>query len=396
VPETATGVEPYCLERMPLAEPDSSKLAEWESFRNCSSLGSPWHDPLWLQRYFVGQLEDLDVHLLYQSGSLCGVAPFMWRKNWPLKWHLGELTIAKPPLIRFRLLGSTLNFPEVESAYDALFSELADLRKPYDALQFESVPLDSFLWKYLHTSPLIRRLFRLYEPDPPAPHHIVRLNHGSMDEYMKKFSSKHRNGLRREVRRIREGALGEMRFVQYRRPEEVSLFLDSAVEVSKKTYQWNLHQGGLRETDSLRQLMLSAAEHGWLRAYLLFCNQVPHAFLLAFQYKGYFMPLETGYDPAFSKYSLGMVLQLMVIEELLADNPPEVMDYGDDSYYKALLATESYLQAKVILFRPTAYTRLVQEGHRTCQAVTRSTARVLDRMHLKSHIKKVIRQWGRR
>jgi hypothetical protein len=385
-------VEQCRLSRVSLDTISDSMVAEWESFHGRYSSDSPMHDPRWLRGYFEGQLEHLSAYLLHQSGSLLGVAPFL-RKDWPLKWYLGELAVAKPQLRRLRLLGGLPDLPQDESVYDLLFSELAKPEHGYDALQLEEIPVDSFLWKYLHNSPLVRRSFRRYLPGAPSPHLLLRFR-GSFDEYMKKFSKKHRHELRREVRRIREGALGEMRFVQYTRPEEVSLFLDPAVTVSKKTYQWNLHQRGLSATDLLRRRLLFAAENGWFRSYLMFCNDVPCAFLAGFQYGGLFLPHEMGFDPALSKYSVGTVLQMLVVEDLFAHNTPEVLDLGGYGGWKDVLSTESYLESTILLFRPGAYTRFVQEGHRICQSVTKTSAVVLDKLQFKSTLKKLIRRWA--
>ena len=45
-------------------------------------------------------------------------------RDWPLKWHLGELCVGTFPLTRLRLLGGSLAFPENESACDLLFSKV--------------------------------------------------------------------------------------------------------------------------------------------------------------------------------------------------------------------------------------------------------------------------------
>lgn len=392
MPETMVEIGQYSLQRVSLAQVDRSTLADWESFSSRQGTASPQQDPVWLRGFFAGQLDNLRVYFLYQSGKLCGVAPFLL-KDWPLKWHLGEVTLARPRMRRLRLLGGGLNFPEDVSAYDMLFNELARTENSFDTLYFEEVPPESFLGRYLQTSLVVRHTFRRYLPEPPAPHLQLRFR-GSFEDYMTKFSKKHRHELRREVRRVRDGALGEMRFVRYTNPEEVSVCLRAAVEVSQKTYQWNLHQRGLISTDLLEQRMVFAAEHGWLRSYLLFCNDIPHAFLIGFQYGRLFLPHEMGFDPAAAKYSIGTVLQLLAVEDLFAFNVPEIVDLGGYGTWKNTLSTDSYLESKVFLFRPGCYTRFVQEGHQISQVVTRMTTAILERARLKTRLKKMIRGWS--
>src|SRR5258708_2437172 len=122
-PEILPAVEPYRLHQVSLDAADASLLLDWKTLlSNCQS-HSLMDDPEWLQGYFAGQLDKLTAYLLYQSGYLSGVAPFL-RKDFPLKWYLGELTVARPQLRRLRLLGGIPNLPEDEAVYDLLFSEL--------------------------------------------------------------------------------------------------------------------------------------------------------------------------------------------------------------------------------------------------------------------------------
>ena len=382
----------YSLRRVGLATAPASELSDWQAYFQLGDFHLPTDDPEWLQGFFQGQIENLSGYLLYQSGALSGVAPFL-RKDWPLRCHLGEIRVAQLPLRRLRLLGGKLNFPETEAAYDILFSELIASEKAIDVISLHEVPIDSFLWNYLKSSRFIRREFRRYIPGAPSPHELLRFR-GTFDDYMKKFSAKHRSELRRQVRRIREGALGEMRFVRYTKPEEVEPFLEPAVEVSKKTFQWNLHKRGLYATDLIRQRLQFAAQHGWFRSYLLFCNNVPCAFRAGFQYRGRYLPLEIGFDPALSKHSVGTVLQLLVIEEMFTHDTPELIDFGGYGGWKHTLATERYLESEVLLFRPGAYTRFVQEAHRACEFATKKLSRAFERLQLKRAIKKMIRNWS--
>jgi hypothetical protein len=235
-PQFSAGIGRYSMRCVPLDGPGETFLSEWQSFHRQYCKDSPMHDPEWLKGYFDGQTNNLFVYSLYQSGSLCGLAPFLLR-DWPLKWYLGELAVAKFPLRRFRLLGGTLAFPDDEAACDALFSEVVQSNIDFDMLQLEEIPIDSFLWNYLHHSKLVRELFLSYQPELPSPHPVLRFR-GSFEQYMGKFNSKHRNTLRRKLKKLREGALGQMRLARFETPQEVSAFLEQAVKVSRKTYQW--------------------------------------------------------------------------------------------------------------------------------------------------------------
>jgi hypothetical protein len=380
---------PYSLISTVLDAAPSDLLAQWQAFRAPNP--SPMHDPFWLKGYFEGQTNNLVIYSLFQSGSLRGLAPFV-RRDWPLKWYLGELCVAAFPLKRLRLLGGPLAFPEDEAVCDLLFSRLV-AGGGFDALFLEEIPVESFLWNYLHTSRVIRDSFLLYQPDAVSPHPILRIE-GTFEQYMGKFSSKHRNTLQRKVKKLREGALGAMRLVRYESPAEVTAFLDQAVEISRKTYQWQLHQRGLSAVDLLRKRLQFASEHGWMRCYLLFCGDQAVAFIVGYQYEGTFVLDEIGHDPETSKYSTGAVLQLLCVEDLFNHNRPQVFDLQDYARYKDELSNESYMQGRVFLFRKGVYPRFLRVGHRLCSTVTLSVSASLDRMGLKSKVRKALRRLG--
>jgi len=390
--DTLAGAQSCSLRHNILRAVDDSLVSEWQSFHQRSSPDDPMQDIEWLRGYFDGQTDNVQLYSFVRGGRLVGISPFL-RKDWPMTWHLGAWKIAQFPLKRLKLLGNKLDLPEDEAAYDLIFSELAKPDAGFDALYLEEIPLDSFLWKYLHRSELIRRSFLPYEPAPPSLRLLLRLD-GSFEQYMDKFSSKHRKNLLREVKRLRQGALGEARLVRYESPEEVPGFLDQAFEVSRKTYQWTLYRRGLSATDLVRKRALFAAKHQWLRSYLLFCGGRACAFAIAYQYGGRFLLEEVGFDPGLAKHSVGTVLQLMTVEDLFSHNRPHVLDFHSYGKYKEVLSTESYLQGQVFLFRPGMYSRLLRSGHCSCEFSNRTVSALLDRMNLKTRLRQRLRGWS--
>jgi CelD/BcsL family acetyltransferase involved in cellulose biosynthesis len=387
-PPAATEAPAYVLRESPFRALTPAMLDDWRRFETAQPSDSPAQDPEWIRGYFEEDLDHISTYLLYQGSELRGHASFLWRE-WPMKLHLGEVGIARLPLKRLRLLGETLNFPGDDGCYDLLFRSLA-ARQGHDALYFDQIPVESRLWSYLTTSALVERGFHRYQSDEPSLHPRLRFT-GTFDEYLKKFNKSHRHHLRRKVSRFREEAPGEVRFVRYTRPEEVDPFLDAAVEVSKKTYQWNLHGRGLRATDRLRRRLHFAAGRGWFRSYLLYCGEAPYAFLVGYQWKGRYYTDEIGFDPVLAKRSPGTVLQMMVLEDMHAFDTPELIDFGSYDKYKEEFANDSYQHCAMYLFRRTPYLRALAAGDYACRRVTGLAARLLHRFDLKRGLKKAIR-----
>lgn len=378
------------LEQASLGNPSEAFLSAWKEFEQKSAPDNVAQDPDWVRGYFLEDLNNITSYLIYDGGgSVCGSASFLL-KDWPMKLHLGEVTLAELPLRRLRLLGGSPSLPESEDIYDLVFRNLAD-NKAYDAVHLAQVPLDSFLWRYIAKSALVRRAFYCYQPEPPSIHPRLRFCE-SFEEYMKSnFSKTHRHTLRRKVTRFQEESPGPVKLVRYTSSEEVAPFLDAAVQVSKKTYQWNLHQRGLRAIQRFERRYGFAAERGWFRSYLLFCGDVPCAFLGGYQWKGRYYTDEIGFDPAFTKHSPGTVLQMLAIQDMFAFNRPELIDFGSYDRYKEEFANDNYNHGDLLLFRRRAYCRFIQAAHYACRITTKAAVHTLRALNLKGRLKRKVR-----
>jgi CelD/BcsL family acetyltransferase involved in cellulose biosynthesis len=129
-----------------------------------------------------------------------------------------------------------------------------------------------------------------------------------------------------------------------------------------------------------------------MRSYLLFCGERACAFLVGFQYGGRYLLHDLGFDPDLAKYSVGTVLQLLTVEDLFSYNRPEIFDLQEYGRYKEELSTESHIQGKIFLFRRGLYPRVLRAGHRCCRLSTQLVSTALDRLNLKSKVKKAIRR----
>lgn len=384
----------YRIDRVELRNAAPAVLREWKSFLQRTASRSPMHDPEWLQEHFGNEKGDVCLYFLYQDDSLCGLVPFFIRQ-WPVKCQIGEITLARLPLRRLCLLGGAIAFPDDPAAYELLFSELRSQEAYFDAIYLEDTPLDSYLWEFAENNPTVAERFSRYVPDAPAPRILLRLE-GTFEDYMGKFSAKHRKNLKRTIRLFEEQAPGEVRMARFTLPEEVDSFVDQATEISRKTYQWQLLGLGLRSPEEIKRYLAFMARQGWLRAYLLMRGNKACAFVIALQYGRRCYLNDMGYDPDWRDFSVGKILQLQIVEDLFHHDRPDVYDLGEYGPHKEELGTESYLQGKMLLFRRGLYPRLVQAGHRRCSATTTLASAFLERFGWKKRLKKIIRMWSSR
>jgi hypothetical protein len=126
-------------------------------------------------------------------------------------------------------------------------------------------------------------------------------------------------------------------------------------QVSKNSYQRGLGFGFVDTPQTREQLRLKA-EHGWLRAYILYVASRPWAYWIADINKETFGSDYLAYDAEFGKYSPGMVLILKVIEMLCAGNLEEItrIDFATGhAQYKEVLSNQQWHETSIYIFAPS-------------------------------------------
>jgi hypothetical protein len=389
--KTAPETVAYRLEWVEVAEMSPSQCGDWVELLERQQSGSPMHDPRSLRDPAVHGNRRSTAYLLYRGDRLCGVASFQLR-DWPLKWQIGELSVAQFSFRRLCLLGGGTTLPDDPAAYVALFQEIREREAAFDAVYLEDVPTDSFLWKFVSEHPAAQSFSR-YAGTEPKPRVILRLE-GTFDEYMDKFSAKHRKNLKRTLRLFEEQAPGEVRSERITAPEDVESFVNEAVAISRKTYQWNLLGLGLRSPELLKDRLLFMARQGWLRAYLLTVKNTACAFVIGFQYGGRYYLDDMAYDPAWKDYSAGKVLQLYILRDLFEYHIPQIYDMGEYGPHKEEFGNDNYLQGSLFLLDRRLYPRLICAGRRACDGATARVSAFAERFGWKKRLKKLLRAWS--
>jgi CelD/BcsL family acetyltransferase involved in cellulose biosynthesis len=225
-----------------------------------------------------------------------------------------------------------------------------------------------------------------------SPRFYVEME-GSFDDYIQRnFSTKSRSTLRRKIKKFRGKCGGEIDWRSYRSPDEMAEFHAQALAVSANTYQEKLFQGGLPEGDDFKKQMLEDAAGNNARAYLLFDQGTPIAYLylrsdgdvLTYDYLGYL--------PEYAKWSAGTVLQWLALESLFQENRFRLFDfttgYGD---HKRLFATGHVEEVNAFFFRPTIKNRIIVATHKGMNRFSAWLGDTVDRLGLRQRIKNLVR-----
>lgn len=391
--EISSGVEvrmpKYQIRELRLNQDISSVVHEW---KNCNARYNNdliHNDPEWLLEFYKTQLRNVRVFLLEQNGEIVGAVPFLLTQA-PLKFQYGGMVLGKIPMRKWVLLGYALSIPEDETAYDLMFSGIVELSGEFDAIYSEYIRPDSFLWTYIHSSRQAEKSFQRYSQYGPLPHPYVRVV-GTFDEYMQYFPSKLRTERNRKLKKLRDQ--GDVELVRITSPSQVDAFVETGVQIARKSWQFNLLKTGFASLSAAawKERLVFAAERGCLRSYVLKCNRIPCAFELGYQYKGRFYFSLTGYDPSWSKFGVGATMIWLIIKDTFEYDRPRLCDFATYADYKQSFANDSYPEATIWLFPRRTYPMMTFYLYRAYSATAAKGSALLARFNLKLKVKQLIR-----
>jgi CelD/BcsL family acetyltransferase involved in cellulose biosynthesis len=263
--------------------------------------------------------------------------------RYPLKFQIGARTLfaVHRPLIRipFSLAG-------------AIRGEMPALPALGDAQGYVVTSLPEMLIDSLSGQGLITHVRQRYT------RHYADFADG-YDAYLERFSSKSRATLKRKLKRFAEASGGALDVHCYRTPDEVTTFADIAIPLSRKSYQHRLLDAGLPENDAARREMMTLAAADHVRAFLLFREGRPVAYLYLPVVEDVLIYAYLGYDPGDADLSPGTVLQLEATRLLAAEGRYTRLDFTEgEGQHKRQFGTGGIACADVLLFRPTVANRL--------------------------------------
>jgi len=216
---------------------------------------------------------------------------------------------------------------------------------------------------------------------------------GDFETYLNHFSSKSKSTLLRKVRKLAEASGGKIDWREYRSPEELLEFHRLARELSSRTYQERLLDSGLPGADAFKQRMLDQASRSLVRAYLLFINDKPAAYVYCPLESGILLYEYVGFDPAHQQLSPGTVLQYLILKQLFDEGGYRIFDFTEgEGQQKAFFATHHAQCADIYLYRRTPWNLLAVRAHLGIDGLSRRLGDALDRIGLKAAVKRLVRK----
>ena len=351
-----------------------------------------FHDPRWLVGAEGRTPDDAEVLVVRKDGEIVAYAAFV-KQPWSLRFRLGEVVFARVRLRRLHAnAGPLAGEPGVddEAMTTALLREMRPRLSARDVLFFEGVEVGGAVERGIRGH-AARLGYRILEASPPYERQRANLP-STFDAYLGAMKSQTRQNLRNARRKLERHAA--LRLVCCRTPDDVPSYVDAAIAVSRKTYQWRLLGLGLRDREGLVATLTAMANAGCTRCYLLECDGVPTAFMLGYLYRGTYYYVDVGFDPDWEKWSVGTVLHMDVLRDLI-EGPDEVRAFDFSSgtgVHKKRFGNVSRLETSYALLPASVRSRALIAAHRGTDRLSAGAARALDAIGVKGLVKRWIRR----
>ena len=200
----------------------------------------------------------------------------------------------------------------------------------------------------------------------------VPLAEHSWDSYLSVLSSKHRGNVRRCLRLLASRFDMSFRFADTGVERRAAL----AELITLHGKRWQARGGSTAfHTPALlsfhEELSQRALECGWLRLAVLRLDGVPVAAFYGFRYKRWFYYYQSGFDPDYAKYSVGLAIVALTIKSAIEEGADEYDFLHGDESYKFLWTQSTRDLYRLELFPPDLRGWLYRGAVETDRAVRR-------------------------
>lgn len=283
-------------------------------------------------RVFGGDAEPLLLAIRDEADVIIGIAPFVLRQT-----ALGRTIQLMGGDDVTDYLDVVACERDLARVWRAIVDHLLDIQESWDAIDLHCVPHWSPSHKMIAALLAARFSVRIVQEEV-CP--VVPLG-GSFDAYLHALPKKERHEVRRKARNFaRDLPSGTLRILTAR---------DDALAALPDFFR--LHRLSAPDKERFltpdveqffREMTAAMADAGWLRLYFLVVDSQPVAAMFTLAAGGRLLVYNSGFDPAYGRVSVGMVLTGMVIEDA-ANTGLTLCDFlrGNEAYKYRFGATDT-------------------------------------------------------
>jgi len=370
--------------------------AEIAGIRENNGQATLFHDLAWLLEAEGRSADKVRVYVCRNGREVIAYASFVVQP-WYMRFRIGEATMFTKAFERLHLSAGPLfaaTYPAQSraSCIERLFRELRQQLTQRQVLYIEGAVTDSEVERAIQAG-TTRQLFKVIAPAPRYERSLIRFP-ATFEEYLGTLNSQTRQGLRRQVRKLSKHLSGKLNLVRCADPAQIPHFVHCAVGISKRTYQWRLLGLGLRNHDEIERTLTQMARYGWTRCYLLECDGTATAFMIGYLYAGTYYYVDVGFDPEWEKWSVGTVLHMEVLRDLIEGAPPaSLFDFSTGAgVHKRRFGNEFRAEVDYVLFPQSAMNTFLVCAVTVVNSMSTFVVGMLERLHLKAAVKRLLRR----
>ena len=213
----------------------------------------------------------------------------------------------------------------------------------------------------------------------------------NIEEFFQTRSHNHRAKLKRYMKNLEKEFPNQVKMITYTKESDLDEAVRDASKVSRVTYQYELGVG-FRDTERKRTLLMTSARKGWLRLHILYINGEPVAFQNIIKYGNQYVGYGIGFDPKWSRWRIGTVLFLKIIEYICTEAKAENYDFGfGDAEYKEIYGDKHWQEVSVYIFAARLYPIFVN----LLRTVLRAVELILEYILKKTGLRKKLKRYWR-
>ena len=214
---------------------------------------------------------------------------------------------------------------------------------------------------------------------------------GGYETYLLKFSSKSHSTLKRKVREISEELSGgSIDWRTYRTAEGIRI-LTACNAAIQQIISGAIVRCGFAYNPDIELLWRDCAG-GSVRAYLLFLNGEPVAYLFCPANDSVLVYDKQGYDPKHAAHSPGTVLPVLALEALFKEGKFQVLDFTEgEGEHKEFFSTHSQLCADVFVLDRRFSTTALVILHASLLLVVQQVRSCLHRIGILGRVRRLLR-----
>lgn len=337
------------------------------------------------------------VAVVREGGRIVAIAPFFV--------FLGEFKIALSVLRLLQLPARMLKLQNDRFVFDratprhgvvaAVMTALEGVRDRFDFVMLPELTLpNEIVDAFEHGGGRLGAFTMTSSTVNSEKAYVHRLS-PSYEEFLSTLGAKRRKNMRRDTKLWKGDGKkpGKGKMLKITEPEQVARFLDSVDAVFQNTWQAKTFGAYARNTPALIAYLETFARHRWLRSYLLEnAEGTPIAFVLGYQGAGTLHYEDIGYDLRFAGEHPGVALSYMMMEDLYAEDPPAVVDFGyGDNRYKEALSNEVH-EARSLYLVANPRWRATIMARRSLDRVYGEAKKVVQRAGLETKMRDLLKR----